>query len=51
MYGKPVLSEENQKVPEVFQSITNREVQDFIARWFVPDQSALAVIVPGGGEA
>lgn len=37
--------------PEVFQSITNREVQDFIARWFVPDQSALAVIVPGGGEA
>lgn len=37
--------------PEVFQSITPREVQDFIARWFTPEQGALAVITPGGEEA
>lgn len=37
--------------PAVFQSITVRDVQDFIAQWFVPAQSALAVITPGGGEA
>lgn len=37
--------------PEVFQSITPQEVQDFIARWFTPEQGALAVITPGGEEA
>lgn len=37
--------------PEVFQSITAGEVQEFIARWFNEKQSAMAVIEPGGGEA
>lgn len=37
--------------PEVFQSITPREVQDFIVRWFTPEQSAMAVITPGGERA
>ena len=37
--------------PEAFRSITVREVRDFIARWFTPDQAALAVITPGGEES
>ena len=37
--------------PEVFQSITADEVREFIARWFTPEQSAMAVIEPGGGTA
>lgn len=36
--------------PEVFQSITAGEARDFIARWFTEEQSALAVIEPGGEE-
>lgn len=36
--------------PEVFQTITARDVQDFIARWFHEEHSALAVITPGGEE-
>lgn len=34
--------------PEVFQSITPQDVQRFIARWFTKEQSAMAVITPGG---
>lgn len=37
--------------PEVFQSITPQDVQCFIARWFTKEQSAMAVITPGGEEA
>lgn len=37
--------------PEVFQSITPQDVQRFIARWFTKEQSAMAVITPGGEEA
>lgn len=36
--------------PEMFWTITAREVRDFIARSFTADRAALAVITPGGGE-
>lgn len=36
--------------PEVFQTITAQEVQDFIIQNFTADNAALAVITPGGGE-
>ncbi len=35
--------------PEVFQSITARDVRDFVARYLTAERHALAVIAPKGG--
>lgn len=37
--------------PEVFASITQEEVRDFIRQWLIPEHAALAVIEPGEEEA
>lgn len=37
--------------PEIFASITQEEVRDFIRQWLIPEHAALAVIEPGEGEA
>lgn len=37
--------------PEVFQSVTAQEVQDFIARWFTEEHCALSVVLPEEGQA